>query len=147
MEYSNYHAATGNLICLGGFCLRRAVYDGKLPTPHLYSKERFASLRRGAVCGSPAGTDLSGGRQVTAVPTATPSATTWPVPCSAPLRANASTPTLSASSDETVVRVAWLSTTNTELAVGSSCASIRSGGPTIDIPIADKKDQKLFYGS
>lgn len=50
--------ADENLIRLDGFGLRHAVYEGKKApktrSAHPYSEERFASLRRGVVCGSSA---------------------------------------------------------------------------------------------
>ena len=96
--YFNYHAVPGNLIRLGGFRLavcrlwrqalkRRSqrnrlqwsrygrLADLYIPSPEMHILTlRIASRHipeAGAVCGSSARTDLCGGRQVTAVPTAT----------------------------------------------------------------------------
>jgi hypothetical protein len=96
--YFNYHAVPGNLIRLGGFRLavcrlwrqalkRRSqrnrlqwsrygrLADLYIPRPRMPPLTLRISLRHiseaGAVCGSSARTDLYGGRQVTAVPTAT----------------------------------------------------------------------------
>jgi hypothetical protein len=99
--YFNYHAVPGNLIRLGGFrsavcrlwrqaLIRRSqrnrlqwsrygrLADLYIPKPrnaHPYPEGRGTASRHipeaGAVCGSSARTDLCGGRQVTAVPTAT----------------------------------------------------------------------------
>jgi hypothetical protein len=96
--YFNYHTVPGNLIRLGGFrlavcCLWRQALkrhsqrnrlqwsrygrlaDLYIPRPrnaHPYPEDRFASLpEAGAVCVSSARTDLGGGWQATAIPTAT----------------------------------------------------------------------------
>lgn len=101
--YFNYHAVPGNLIRLGVFVRRSAVYGGKpshvvasvigfnghatdaMPTSTYLDPEmhiltlRIASRHipeAGAVCGSSARMDLCEERQATAVPTATVSGAT-----------------------------------------------------------------------